>query len=210
MYKLLFFLLLALVACKSKLNSQIETTKTFEKELVTNQLEVEVLGIKTHSGDLPYQQLRNTIQKERKELQELFRANSITLDSVQQYFEEQLLNGIIPYWYGTAWSFEGHTNVPNQGEIACGYFVSTTLVHMGLDINRYRMAQKSPIDEAKYLDKDGEPITISTTTTEEAIQQIKEKGYADKFQHQNKIVKLLGINFSSKTKMVEKWLSEVV
>ena len=42
----------------------------------------------------------------------------------------------------------------------------------------------------------------------EAIQQIKDKGYADKYQHSKKIVKLLGISFGSKEKKVVEWLLE--
>src|SRR5678815_5098001 len=35
---------------------------------------------------------------------------------------------IFPSWYGTAWDFNGTTEVPQQGKIACGYFVSTVPV----------------------------------------------------------------------------------
>ncbi|WNJ16507.1 hypothetical protein [Pontibacter sp. G13] len=52
-----------------------------------------------------------------------------------------LLVDIFPAWYGTKWDFNGYSNHPNQGTIACGYFVSTTLKHSGVHINRYRIAQ---------------------------------------------------------------------
>lgn len=66
-------------------------------------------------------------------------------------FEEHLLNQIIPHWYGTEWDFNGYTDVPNQGVIACGYFVSTTLKHMGINLNRYHLAQQAGLNEAKSL-----------------------------------------------------------
>jgi hypothetical protein len=66
-------------------------------------------------------------------------------------FEEYLLNQIIPHWYGTEWDFNGYTDIPNQGVIACGYFVSTTLKHAGLNINRYKMAQQAGLHEAQTL-----------------------------------------------------------
>ncbi len=66
-------------------------------------------------------------------------------------FVHELLNTIIPHWYGTTWNFNGHTSKPKKGEIACGYFVSTTLQHMGLQLNRYRMAQQSALSEAKTI-----------------------------------------------------------
>lgn len=66
-------------------------------------------------------------------------------------FENYLLNKIIPHWYGTEWDFNGYTSIPNQGVIACGYFVSTTLEHIGIVINRYHLAQQAGLNEAKTL-----------------------------------------------------------
>ncbi|MFK7786602.1 MAG: hypothetical protein AB8B56_15890 [Crocinitomicaceae bacterium] len=66
-------------------------------------------------------------------------------------FEIYLLNDIIPHWYGTEWDFNGYTAIPNQGVIACGYFVSTTLLHMGIQVNRYKMAQQAGLYEAQTL-----------------------------------------------------------
>lgn len=65
--------------------------------------------------------------------------------------EDYLLNKIIPHWYGTPWDFNGYTAIPNQGVIACGYFVSTTLLHVGININRYHLAQQGGTNEAKSL-----------------------------------------------------------
>lgn len=53
-----------------------------------------------------------------------------------------LADTIFPYWYGTTWDFNGYTNVPKQGSVACGYFVSTPLKHVGLNLNRYKVAQQ--------------------------------------------------------------------
>ncbi|CAM4072718.1 MULTISPECIES: hypothetical protein [Flavobacterium] len=75
-------------------------------------------------------------------------------------FENNLVNKIFPFWYGTKWSFEGYSNVPNQGEIACGYFVSTTLKHIGINVNRYMLAQQLPINEAYSLSLSNEVINI--------------------------------------------------
>lgn len=66
-------------------------------------------------------------------------------------FEHFLLDQIIPHWYGTEWDFNGYTATPNEGVIACGYFVSTTLEHIGLVINRYHLAQQAGLNEAKSL-----------------------------------------------------------
>lgn len=73
------------------------------------------------------------------------------IDSASKYLYSKLLNDIVPHWYGTEWDFNGHTNTPNDGEIACGYFVSTTLKHFGFNLNRYKMAQQAGLIEARML-----------------------------------------------------------
>jgi hypothetical protein len=62
-----------------------------------------------------------------------------------------ITNQIIPFWMGTKWSFDGHTEIPQEGNVACGYFVSTTLNHAGFKVNRFKLAQKSPEEEAKTI-----------------------------------------------------------
>ena len=45
-------------------------------------------------------------------------------------------------------------------------------------------------------------------TAEEALRQIKEKNYARPFQSDNRKLYLIGVNFSSETRTVEKWVIE--
>jgi len=54
-----------------------------------------------------------------------------------------LKDSIFPAWYGTTWDFNGTSNIPGEGEIACGYFVSTTLKHAGFNLNRFKLAQQA-------------------------------------------------------------------
>ena len=75
----------------------------------------------------------------------------ISKDSISKIFTSNLIDEIFPHWYGTKWSFDGHTSIPNQGEIACGYFVSTTLRDIGFVVNRYKLAQQLPVNEAYSL-----------------------------------------------------------
>ncbi|MCD4795322.1 MAG: hypothetical protein K8R54_18970 [Bacteroidales bacterium] len=74
------------------------------------------------------------------------------INDASKYFTKALLNQIVPHWYGTVWDFNGYTNKPNDGVIACGYFVSTTLKHTGLNINRYKLAQQGGMNEAETLE----------------------------------------------------------
>lgn len=78
---------------------------------------------------------------------------------VGQAFENALLDEIIPHWYGTDWDFNGYTDTPGEGVVACGYFVSTTLKHAGLQLNRYKLAQQSPAKAAAML-KCGDAVLV--------------------------------------------------
>ncbi len=102
-------------------------------------------------SDKTYSATKAAVNRRRQALNTAYEAGRITLDSVRQAFTNTLLDDIIPYWYGTDWSFEGHTTVPRSGQIACGYFVSTTLLDAGLRLNRFRLAQQAPEVEATML-----------------------------------------------------------
>lgn len=119
-----------------------------------------------------YDLTKEDINQLRFHLNEKLRRNLISLDSVKAVFTNHLVDKIIPHWYGTPWSFGGHTAVPNQGEIACGYFISTTLRDMGVKLNRYRLAQKSPIDEARSISCGSEIFKIEQESPEKAISEI--------------------------------------
>jgi hypothetical protein len=48
---------------------------------------------------------------------------------------------LFPYWYGTKWDYNGTTEVPGQGTIACGYFVTTVLRDAGVRLDRVKLAR---------------------------------------------------------------------
>jgi hypothetical protein len=77
----------------------------------------------------------------------LSRKQHIIDDSLEPEMARKLLlqsmeDSIFPAWYGTIWDFNGYTNIPRKGVIACGYFISTTLRHLGFNLNRYIIAQQ--------------------------------------------------------------------
>jgi hypothetical protein len=96
------------------------------------------------------QKLRNSFQNQYTQTTDSILQQQI-LDSAKETFTSILLNRIIPYWYGTEWDFNGYTATPNQGKIACGYFVSTTLKDAGINLNRFKLGQQNPLNEAKSI-----------------------------------------------------------
>ncbi|WP_299222613.1 hypothetical protein [uncultured Aquimarina sp.] len=96
----------------------------------------------------------------------------LSIDSISNVFKHSLINRIILFWEGTEWSFEGHTSIPRKGKIACGYFVSTTLKDTGINLNRYKLAQQSPVNEAKSLALNTPVIEIAESSIEQNILMI--------------------------------------
>lgn len=121
-----------------------------------------------------YNQTKLEVQKIIAALRDKRGLDVIDQDSLSRLFTDLLVRKIIPYWYGTTWDFNGYTAVPNQGVIACGYFVSTTLLHMGLSVNRYKMAQQLPIHEAMTLSLGAPVMEIHNSTVEENIEQLRD------------------------------------
>ncbi len=56
-------------------------------------------------------------------------------------FIQAMIYGIVPHWYGTPWNFYGKTENPPDSSIACGYFVTTTLRHAGVMLDRVALAE---------------------------------------------------------------------
>lgn len=131
-----------------------------------------VLRVDPDTIPISYTNTKLAAKALRLRLQKDLRNGIISLDQVKKAFTDQLVNEILPHWYGTPWSFGGHTEVPNQGKIACGYFISTTLRDMGVKLNRYTLAQKSPIDEAKMISCGSEIKSVVQETPENALAEI--------------------------------------
>lgn len=56
-------------------------------------------------------------------------------------FVNFIADSLIPCWYGTKWNFNGTTETPKQGTIACGYFVTTVIRDSGIPVQRIKLAQ---------------------------------------------------------------------
>ena len=171
--------IILLFSCNEENNAQISVKKDsidvnilpdfFEQEKA---IDSSALGIEFFpSGN--YTNIKSEINRRRLQyFEELSKiSDSLKRDSIindaRQYFTTQLLNQIVPHWYGTVWDFDGYTNKPNDGVIACGYFVSTTLKHMGVNVNRYKLAQQAGLNEAKTLEAEKDILIYRINYSEE-------------------------------------------
>lgn len=128
-------------------NYTIQVLDTIAKTNSTKQKVV----LETEIPSCSYMETLSNLKKGKLQLQVDYNAGRIKLDSVEYFFIHNLVYEIFPYWYGTPWTYEGHTNTPNDGEVACGYFVSTTLKHFGMKVNRYKMAQQAALTGLKMI-----------------------------------------------------------
>ena len=106
-----------------------------------------------------YKELVARLEAERVALASRYRqtASSVqkadVLAQARTLLSRSIYTEIFPSWYGTAWDFNGTTEVPQQGKIACGYFVTTVLRDAGWRVQRARLAQQA-----------SEKIILSLTT----------------------------------------------
>ena len=136
-----------------------------------------------------YSSTKQKVENERAALKTKYTNSSNktqTLEEARKQLTEYLYQDIFNHWYTTKWSFEGHTETPKQGTVACGYFVSTTLRDVGFNLNRYKLAQKSPEDEVK---------SIACGTTIEKLQNVTKQELKKYFLKQKDGIYFIGLDF---------------
>lgn len=114
----------------------------------------------------------DTIQDLRKELKK----RNAGPKALEKAFIRQITQKVFPYWYGTKWDFNGTTEMPQEGSIACGYFVTTTLRDMGVPINRVKMAQCASEEMIRSLTSKEQVHYISNTTLKDFEKKIASYG----------------------------------
>jgi hypothetical protein len=88
------------------------------------------------------------LEAERHTLNERYEAarpadRSAVIAEARTLLTRSIYDDLFPAWYGTPWDFNGTSQIPQQGKIACGYFVSTVLRDAGWKVERVRLAQQA-------------------------------------------------------------------
>lgn len=95
----------------------------------------------------------------------------------EEIFTKAITQTIIPGWIGTAWDFNGISQTPQKGSIACGYFVTTVLRDAGLNVARVKLAQCASEEmimsliQPKYIQR------FSNVATDNFILSVQLQGY---------------------------------
>jgi hypothetical protein len=91
---------------------------------------------------ISYDQLKRNVQEKRtlllKESSDLKDSDNVNL--IRDYWVNTVLTGFYTKWANTPWDYNGTTEQPGVGSIACGYFVTTLLRDMGVKISRVELA----------------------------------------------------------------------
>jgi hypothetical protein len=96
-----------------------------------------------------YKAILRRLEKKRERLQNKWAAaNSEAskqkiLNETRSLLLSTLCDSLFVCWYGTGWDFNGVTEKPGEGNIACGYFVTTALRDAGFKIDRVYFAQQA-------------------------------------------------------------------
>lgn len=82
---------------------------------------------------------------------------------------------LFPAWAGTPWDFYGTSEVPREGKIACGYYVSTLLRDAGFKIERVKLAQQASEWIVRTLAEDDETLRFRNADLKTLLQQVRTK-----------------------------------
>ncbi|MCR6640770.1 MAG: hypothetical protein NVV82_17695 [Sporocytophaga sp.] len=127
-----------------------------------------------------YETVKTNLQSQRQKFKARYEAASlagkkVVLSEVGKYLHKSLIDSIFYYWYGTKWDFNGYTNKPGEGIIACGYFVSTTLKHCGLTLNRFKLAQQYSLEIVKRISSGDSVLIYREINAQQFLQKTKGK-----------------------------------
>lgn len=78
-----------------------------------------------------------------------------------------------PAWAGTPWDFNGTSTTPGEGKIACGYLVSTVLLHAGFKVERVRLAQQASANIVATLARGTAVVRFTPRDNADALAQIR-------------------------------------
>ncbi len=112
--------------------NEVITEEDEDLEKFLKRYDVLLVNIQLEQTKLSEKYKESNSENERKEV----------LNNTKKYIFNTITNKMFPFWYGTKWDYNGITERPRTGKIACGYFVSTVMKHSGFMIERYKLAQQ--------------------------------------------------------------------
>jgi hypothetical protein len=98
------------------------------------------------------------------------------LIEARSFLEKTITEDLFPCWMGTTWDFNGVSQKPGGGAIACGYFVSTILRDAGYKVERAKLGQQASQIIIKTMTTDDQIKITSNSSMENMVQVFKNRG----------------------------------
>lgn len=131
--------------------------------------------------DTLYTQICRRLDKQRKTLGSEYESETMddakkaTLKKARTLLLNTVADSLLVCWYGTGWDFNGTTTCPRQGNIACGYFVTTVLKQAGFNISRSFLAQQASSVMIRTFCPGDKVKTITNNQTQKLFDHLKSK-----------------------------------
>jgi len=123
----------------------------------------------------PYLALRYDIDQDRQALVRREKHGEQVMADAQLELQKRLPE-LIDRWKGTRWSYSGTTETPKQGKIACGYFVSTVLLHMGFAVDRVDLARQPSEQILRTVIPEDHIDRFSWATRDTVVNRVEAQG----------------------------------
>lgn len=133
----------------------------------------------TGAALLPYDEVKRKIEKKKKELADKYLEDpdqTTILNEIKEYWVQTISLDMYKQWENTPWDFNGTTTRPQQGTIACGYFVATILQDMDLKVNRTKLSVCASSEMMKSLVPQQRIKNLSYLSYSEFNDYLKESG----------------------------------
>jgi len=128
-----------------------------------------------------YTDIRDNLDASRKKLSVELKACTTDAQKKKVYSDGRALliktmsDSMFVCWYGTGWDFNGTSTTPRDGDIACGYFVTTLILHAGFDLQRVKLAQCASSSMINTLSPKGDVKIISNNQVQKVKDHILSK-----------------------------------
>jgi hypothetical protein len=126
-----------------------------------------------------YGQLKMEIAHSRKKFRERYIATTNKdqlLAEIKNYWVSSLGTDLYEQWKGTPWDFNGTTQVPGEGAVACGYFVTGLLQGMGYRLDRVKLSVCPSLTMMKSLAPEQPVLNLSYLSYHDFNERIKKAG----------------------------------
>ncbi|MFC7337633.1 hypothetical protein ACFQY0_10630 [Haloferula chungangensis] len=189
MKRIFFLTLMLIVACLAALGWWFRADLSHAWGKMSKPLLV--IGKKVPQPDpLRYEVVKAETERWRLDLAKRYRAAQSKADrdaviAEARGFLEVALPDLMSCWLGTPWDFNGTSEKPGEGQVACGYFVATVLRDAGFKVNRYKLAREA-----------SENILLTFLPRKELERRVgvSYEGYAEELRKYRSGVRIVGLD----------------